>query len=291
MNKNPSSELNRREFITRTALGTAGIALAGGIAGCASPCCSAEKSAMKKIPIGLQLYSVRNECKADFPGTIAAVAKIGYKGVEFAGYWGRSAKEVRQMIDDHGLVTCGTHTQFADLQPEKIDATIEFNQIIGNKFIICPYMTGKTREEWLSRAKLFNDLADKLKPLGMWTGYHAHKQDFSLIGGESAWDIFFGNTKPDVIMQLDTSNCREGGADPVAVLEKYPGRTRTIHMKPNGGGSEAVIGEDKIDWEGVFKHCETKGNTDWYVVEHETSKQPLDTVKRMFEAFRVRGKV
>ena len=107
---------------------------------------------MKKIPVGLEMYSVRNECKTDFPGTIAAVAKIGYKGVEFAGYWGRSAKEVRQMIDDNGLITCGTHTQFTDLQPDKIEATIEFNQTIGNKFLIVPGLPAKytkTRAGWL----------------------------------------------------------------------------------------------------------------------------------------------
>ena len=168
-----TNTLPRRQFLQLSALGLAGASL--GLAGCASV-----KSAKKKIPVGLELYSVRNECKTDFPGTIKAVANIGYKGVEFAGYWGRSAKEVRAMIDDNGLVTCGTHTQFADLQPDKIDATIEFNQIIGNKFIICPYMTGKTRAEWLAHAKMFNDLADKLAPLGLSTGYHAHKHDFEL---------------------------------------------------------------------------------------------------------------
>lgn len=294
MNKNSSPELNRREFITRAALGTAGLALAGGLAGCATnkTCCAADKkTTMKKIPVGLEMYSVRNECKADFPGTIAAVAKIGYAGVEFAGYWGRSAKEVRQMLDDNGLVTCGTHTQFADLQPDKLDATIEFNQIIGNKFIICPYMTGKTRADWMAHAKMFNDIAAKLKPLGMWTGYHAHKHDFELIDGESAWDIFFRNTKDEVIMQLDTSNCVDGGQDPVEVLHRYPGRCRTIHIKSNGGGPEAIIGEDKINWAGVFEWCETKGGTKWYVVEHETSKAPLETVKRTYEKLKELGKV
>lgn len=292
MNKNSlPSELNRREFISRAAIGTAGLALAGSLAGCASTCCSTEKSAMKKISVGLELYSVRNECKADFPGTIAAVAKIGYKGVEFAGYWGRSAKEVRAMLDDNGLITCGTHTQFADLQPDKIDATIEFNQIIGNQFIICPYMTGKTRQEWLDKAKMFNDLADKLRPLGLHIGYHAHSHDFKPVDGEPAWDIFFGNTKREVVMQLDTSNCREGGADPVEVLHRYPGRGLTIHIKPNGGGPDSIIGEDKIDWAGVFEFCETKAGTQWYVVEHETSKAPLDTVKRTYEKLKELGKV
>jgi sugar phosphate isomerase/epimerase len=282
-----SKPLPRRQFLQLSALGLAGASL--GLAGCATT--KYGWLPKKKIPIGLELYSVRNECKADFPGTIEQVAKIGYKGVEFAGYWGRSAKEIRQMVDDNGLVTCGSHTPYEALLPDKIDATIEFNQVIGNKFIICPYMVGKTRAEWLAHAQMFNDLADKLKPLGLFTGYHAHQHDFQLIEGESAWDIFFGNTKKEVIMQLDTSNCRDGGQDPVVILNKYPGRVRTIHIKPNGGGPEAVIGEDKINWAGVFEFCEHRGNTEWYVVEHETSKQPLKTVARMYDALKKFGKV
>jgi len=279
--------LGRRKFLQLSALGLAGASL--GLAGCATggACCTKKK----KIGVGLELYSVRNECKADFPGTLAQVAKIGYRGVEFAGYWGRPAKEIRAMLDDNGLVACGSHTPIEDFQPAKIDATIEFNQIIGNKFIICPYMVGKTRADWLAHAQMFNGLADKLAPLGLYTGYHAHKHDFELIEGQSAWDIFFGNTKKEVIMQLDTSNCRDGGADPVEVLNRYPGRVRSIHIKPNGGGPEAVIGEDKVNWAGVFEFCETRGNTEWYVVEHETSKVPLETVARMFEKLKALGKV
>ena len=277
--------LPRRQFIHRSALGLAGASL--GLAGCAT-----NKSAMKrKIPVGLELYSVRNECKADFPGTVAQVAKIGYKGVEFAGYWGRYAKEIRQMVDDNGLVTCGSHTPFEDLQPAKIDATIEFNQIIGNKFIICPYMTGKTRADWLAHAKMFNALSDKLRPLGLWIGYHAHAHDFEKFDGETAWDIFFGNTKKEVIMQLDTCNCCQGGADPVAVLNQYPGRVRSIHIKPFSTNPEAILGEDTINWPAVFAFCETRGDTQWYVVEHETSQHPLATVRRTYQKLKELGKV
>ena len=277
----------RRKFLHVSALGVAGAAL--GLAGCATAKSTA--AAKKKIPVGVQLYSVRNECQADFPGTIAAVAGIGYPAVEFAGYWGRPAKEIRKLLDDHGLITCGSHTQLADLQPDKIDATIEFNQILGNQLIICPWMTGQTRAEWLAHAQFFNDLAAKLKPLGLWTGYHAHQHDFELIAGESAWDIFFGHTRPEVIMQLDTSNCCQGGADPVAVLNKYPGRVRTIHLKAFGGGPEAVIGEDQINWAGVFEFCETRGGTRWYVLEHETSRTPLATLARSYAALKKLGKV
>ena len=280
------SETSRREFLRRSALGAAALTtLAAG----REP--SAGNASARKIPVGVQLYSVREQCAKDLPGTLAAVAKIGYKGVEFAGYHGRSAAELRKMLDDLGLVACGTHTPYESVLADKLSETIEFNRTIGNKFLIVPWMTGKTKQDWLEKAKLFNEVAEKVKGQGMWTGYHAHAHDFEKIDGESAWDIFFGNTKPEVVMQLDTSNCAEGGADPVAVLKKYPGRAITIHLKANGGGPDAVIGEDKVDWKGVFEFCESKGGTRWYVVEHESGKDPIDAIKRSFEALKLMGKV
>jgi sugar phosphate isomerase/epimerase len=278
-------ELNRREFLRHTVLTFAGGTLAVGFAGVA------KAGDEKKIPIGLQLYSLRDQCKTDLPGMLSAVSKIGYKGVEFAGYHGRTAKELRKMLDDNGLVACGTHTPYESVLPDKLSETIEFNRTIGNKFLIVPWMTGKSRQEWLDKAKLFNELAAKVKPGGMWVGYHAHAHDFEKFDGESAWDAFFGNTKQEVIMQLDTSNCCDGGADPVAVLKKYPGRVRSIHIKAHGGGPDAVIGEDKVNWSEVLQFCETKGGTQWYVLEHESSKDPLDAVTRSFAALKKLGKV
>ena len=284
MNRPSSSNPNRREFLG--ALGAAGAALSLGGASVA------EAASDKKIPVGLQLYSVREQCKNDLPGTLAAVSKIGYRAVEFAGYHGRSAEELRKLLDDNGLVACGTHTPYESVQGDKLKATVEFNRTIGNKFLIVPWMNEtKSKQEWLDRAKLFNEIADKVKPDGMWVGYHAHQHDFKQIDGVSAWDLFFGNTKPEVVMQLDTSNCWAGGADPVAVLKKYPGRARSIHLKAHGGGPEAVIGEDKVEWKEVFAFCESKGNTQWYVVEHESGKDPLDAVRRCFAALKQMGKV
>ncbi|HEX9045854.1 MAG TPA: TIM barrel protein [Verrucomicrobiae bacterium] len=278
-------KIRRRQFIRSTAAGAVGAAL--GFTGCVT----AGKPRGNKIPVGLQLYTLRNECKTDFPGAIAAAADIGFRGVEFAGYWNRSAGEIRRLLDDHGLVACGSHTPYNDVLPDKLAATIEFNQILGNKFIIVPSMTAKTRQEWRERAAQFNELADRLKPHGLWIGYHAHAHDFQPMDGERPWDVFFGQTKREVIMQLDTANCCEGGADPVTVLNQYPGRVRTIHIKPFGAGPEAIIGEDTINWPAVFDFCETRGNTQWYVVEHETSKNPLQTARRTFEKLRALGKV
>lgn len=280
-----SSEVSRREFLRRTALGAAGLTVSAGFAH------HADAAADRKIPIGVQLYSVREQCAKDLPGTLAAISKIGYQGVEFAGYHGRSAKELRKMLDDLGLVACGTHTPYASVLGDKLAETIEFNRTIGNKFLIVPSMEAESKQAWLDKAKQFNELADKVKADSMWIGYHAHAHDFQKFDGETAWDLFFGNTKPEVIMQLDTSNCCEGGADPVAVLKKYPGRAKTIHIKANGGGPEAVIGEDKVDWKSVFEFCEGKGGTQWYVVEHETSKDPIDAVKRSYAALKKLNKV
>jgi sugar phosphate isomerase/epimerase len=287
--KNPKA-LRRREFIQLSALGVAGASL--GLTACATTKYGFPGMAKNKIPVGVELYSVREDCKNDFSGTIAAIAKMGYSGVEFAGYWNYSAKEIRNWLDADGIVACGSHTPSEMvLSPDKLQATIEFNQIIGNKFIIVPDMTGQTQEVWIEKAKKFNDLAAQLAPLGLSIGYHSHFHDFHPVEGALPWEIFGENTSPDVILQLDTSNCVDGGADPVAELKKFPGRTRSIHIKPNGGGPEAVIGEDKIDWPSVFEICETTGGTQWYVVEHETSKAPLETVARTFAALKKFGKV
>jgi sugar phosphate isomerase/epimerase len=283
MNSDLSSQLNRRKFLRRSATAVAGASL--GLAG------AAQAKDRKKIPLGLQLYSLREQCKTDLPGMLAAVSKIGYRGVEFAGYHGHSAKELRALLDDNGLLACGTHTPYPSVLEDKLKETVEFNRVIGNKFLIVPSLEqSDSKQEWLRRARLFDDIAERLRPDGMWIGYHAHAHDFKQIDGVSAWDIFFGNTSAQVIMQLDTGNCCAGGADPVAVLKKYPGRARTIHIKAYGGGPDAVIGEDKIEWKQVFAWCEGKGGTEWYVLEHESGKDALDAVTRSFAALKKFGK-
>lgn len=276
--------MNRRDFLRNTALGAAGLSLGLAQAGLAA-------AKPGKIPVGLQLYSVRGECQKDLPGVLKAVGGMGYAGVEFAGYYNYSAKDLKRLLDDNHLVCCGTHTGYETILPAKINETIEFNKAIGNKYLIVPSMTGKTKADWLAKAKALNEAATVAATAGMLVGYHAHAHDFEKIEGERAWDIFFGNTRKEVVMQLDTSNCSAGGADPVAVLKQYPGRAITLHCKAHGGGPEAVIGEDKVNWKDVFAFCEADGKTEWYIVEHEASKSPMDAVKRSLEALKKMGKV
>src|SRR5262245_16217481 len=140
------SNFSRREFIG--VAGSATLALSFGL----NHITGAE--AAKKIPVGVQLYSVREQCKNDLPGTLAAISKIGYKGAEFAGYHGRTAAELKKLLDDNGLVACGTHTPYETVLADKLKETIEFNRTIGNKFLIVPSMSARSKQQWLDKAKL-----------------------------------------------------------------------------------------------------------------------------------------
>ncbi len=149
-----------------------------------------------------------------------------------------------------------------------------------------------SRAAWQETAKIFNEIADKLAPEGMLTGYHNHAIEFAPLDGEMPWDTFFGNTKKEVIMQLDTGNALHGGADPVPFLEKYPGRAITVHLKEfSATNDKALIGEGDVRWDEVFECCETKGNTKWYIVEQESyAYSPIECVERCVKTLRDMGK-
>ncbi len=247
----------------------------------------ADQPEKKPIPIGLQLYSIRHQAQRDLPGVLKAVAEMGYEGVEFAGYYGRTAEEMKKLLDDHGLKCCGTHIGLNALTGDALKATVEYNQTLDNSYLIVAGM-GRGYTESLETvremADVYNGIAERLEPLNMQTGYHAHGYDFRQIDGETAWNLFFEHTRPDVIMQLDIGNCIGGGGDPYATLRRFPGRSVTIHLKEYGGPPEAVVGEGDVDWKQVMEICETTGGTEWYIVEHERGAgDPMDNVRRCLE--------
>ncbi|MBN2293806.1 MAG: TIM barrel protein [Pirellulales bacterium] len=244
-----------------------------------------------KIPIGLQLYSVREACQKDLPGVLKKVAAMGYDGVEFAGYYGFSADELKKMLDENGLKCCGTHIRREDLIGDNLQKTIDFNKKIGNRYLIVAWMPHsymKSIDTIKEAAKFFNDVAAKAKKQGMLVGYHAHGGDFKKVGGqtETAWNMLFNNLDPEVVMQMDMGNCRGGGGDPIAVLKKYPGRAKTVHLKEDGGKKDALIGEGEIDWKAVFDICKSTGGTEWMIVEYEHKPRELDPVGKCLKNVR-----
>ncbi len=240
------------------------------------------------IPIALQLYSVRRDCARDLEGTLRAIADMGYDGVEFAGYHGRSAGELRDLLEDLGLRVAGTHIPINTLIGEELERTIEFNRTLGNRFLIVPSLPENmrnSRDAWLKSAKLMNEIAERLKPEGMRVGYHNHMVEFQPIDGELPWDIFFKATVPEVIMQIDTGNAMRGGAsadDILEVIRRYPGRAVTVHLKEFSSTNEkALIGEGEMKWREFLSLCETIGGTEWYIIEQESyAYSPLECVKR-----------
>jgi sugar phosphate isomerase/epimerase len=287
--KSPS--VSRREFIRQSAMAAA----AASAATSPTTLLAAAGYGGKRIPIGLQLYSVRNECEKDLVGTVTAVAKMGYKAVEFAGYYNRDAKTLRKLLDDVGLKCCGTHIGLETLQGDNLAKTIEFNQILGNQFLIVPGLAEqhtKSRQAWQETADIFNALAEKVAPHRMRVGYHNHTIEFKALDGELPWDTFFGRTKKEVVMQFDTGNAMQGGGDATVYLKRYPGRAATVHVKSfSKTKPNALIGEDELPWKEIFRLCETLAGTQWYIVEYESDAYPpLVSVEKSLQKLREWGK-
>lgn len=292
MGLNQRNRFSRRDFLKTTAVG-AGAGLFGWKARGASLAATRQAGGpRKKIPVGVQLYSVRALAAKDLPATLEAIGRMGYKGVEFAGYygWESKPKELRKLLDANGLKCCGTHTGLDTVTGDKLRATAELHDVLGNTFLIVPSLVAVDAPTWLEMAKRFNEIAAKARELGMRVGYHAHAHDFRKLGDKTSWEIFFDNTAADVIMQLDTGNCLQGGGDPVAILKKYPGRSASVHVKEFGGPEAAVIGQGVVRWAEVFEICETTGGTEWYVVEHEVGSDPMGSIRGCLQGLRTMGR-
>jgi len=289
MSRHDQKRYTRRDFIKAAAVGAgAGLVSLDGLRAAGRQ----PGTPKKKIPVGVQLYSVREAASKDLPAVLEAIGKMGYKGVEFAGYygWDSKPKELRKLLDGNGLKCCGTHTDLETVTGDNLKATAELHSILGNSFLIVPSLQAKDAQDWLDLAKRFNEIAAKAKTLGMRVGYHAHAGDFRKLGDTTSWEIFFDNTGPDVIMQNDMGNCMSGGGDPVAILKKYPGRSASVHLKEFGGPEAAVIGQGIVPWAEVFQVCETTGGTAWYVVEHEVGDDPTGSIMGCLEGLRKMGR-
>lgn len=266
------------------------LALAG-----AAPLASAAARA-KHIPIGIELYSVRNELKEDLMGTVRAVAKMGYEGVEFyspyfewtAGY----AKEVRKLLDDLGIRCYSTHNSAKSFTPENLPRAIELNQTIGSKYIVMA-SAGKVEnlDGWKAVAERLNEAADKLRPLGLRAGFHNHQTEFMPLEGRRPMEVLAANTGKDVMLQLDVGTCIHAGSDPVAWINENPGRITCVHCKdwsPDAGkGYRVLFGEGAAPWKKIFEAAEKTGGVEYYLIEQEGSDYPpMETAERCLAAYK-----
>jgi len=288
--------LSRRTFL-RSSINTTLLTALG--ASTVRDLLAAEDYGGKKIPIGLQLYTIGGDMRKDASAAMAKVAQLGFKGVEFAGYPSQDAKVVRKMLDDNGLKCCGSHTGINALEGDSFAKTVEFSKTIGNSRVIAPSLQFKFSNDAEKDKKVVEEMADrmnaiaeKLKPEGLRTGFHCHPGEFRKIGDSTVWDIFFTRANKDVIMQCDLGHMGSAGVDPVAYMKKFPGRASTVHVKPSArtkpGG---LVGgpDDDLKWPEIFKACETIGGTEWCIVEYDGGS--MEKAEKTIELLRQWGKV
>jgi sugar phosphate isomerase/epimerase len=288
-------EISRRSFLQSSITGALAV---GASASTVQRLLAAEDYGGKRIPIALQLYTIGGDLRKDAAGSLARVAQIGYKGVEFAGYPSQDAKEVRKMLDDHGLKCCGSHVGINSLEGDSFQKTVEFAKTIGNTRLIAPSLfrnfsndAEKDKKVVEDLADKMNEIADKLKPEGLRTGFHCHPGEFRKIGDSTVWDIFFGRAKKEVIMQCDLGHMGSAGVDPVVYLNRYPGRASTVHVKPSAKKKHGgLVGDadDNLNWPEIFKACETVGGTEWYIVEYDGGS--MEKAEKTMELLRKWGK-
>ncbi len=240
--------------------------------------------------IGLQLYTVRDDCAKDFPGVIKAVAAMGFKGVEFAGYYGRSAEELRKMLDESHLKSYGAHISLDSLQGDNFDKTVEFHRILGTKLLTVaslPDNKRNTKAAIIATAKEFSAVAEKLEKHGMMLAYHNHAAEFQKIEGEYVWDTFFSNADSRVKIQFDTGNALSGGVQAAPFLAKYPGRVVSVHVKDfSATNSDAMMGEGDVNWKEVLPLIRGKAGTKWFIIEQESYPiPPLQTAEKCLRSF------
>jgi sugar phosphate isomerase/epimerase len=252
-------------------------------------------------PIGLQLYTVRELMKTDFDGTIAKVAQVGYKEVEFAGYFGKTPQEVRATLEKNSLAAPSAHFGY-DIVEQKWSETLDTAHSIGHKFVVCPWIDVKQRAEpdgWKRAAELFNRAGEAAQKAGIQFAYHNHAFEFApsqVLGGKLPYDFLLENTDPKFVkMELDLCWITVAGQNPVKYFGRYPGRFPLVHVKDwttkgptndYGGatgsskktGHIADVGQGDIDWKHIFAQSD-KAGIQHYIVENDEPKSPFDDIK------------
>ncbi len=253
--------------------------------------------AAKSIPVGLELYSVRDELKKDPEGTVRAVAQMGYQGVEFyAPYfeWSENqTKQTRKLLDDLGIKCFSTHNDSSYFSPEKISRARDMNLILGSKYVVMASSNPKPGlDGWKAIANALNVAADQLESSGLRAGYHNHQLEFTPVENQRPIEILAKNTKPSIMLQLDVGTCLEAGSDPVAWIRANPGRIRSLHLKDwspePAKGYTVLFGEGAAKWKNIFEAAESAGGVEYYLIEQEGSRfNELETAHRCLQAFRL----
>ena len=260
------------------------------------------------FPVALQLFTVRNECKENFYGTLKKIKAMGYDGVEFAGLHGHSVVELKEMLEDIGLVAISAHVPYKDMV-ENPAVFAEYAKL-GCKYIVVPYLT----EDYRPGAPRFDEMVSNLsgfgkaaKENGMTLLYHNHDFEYTTINGKYALDIIYDTVPADLLQtEIDTCWANVGGVVPAEYVRKYSGRSPVVHLKDFWGeksenmyeliGIETKpvrpegfefrpVGSGKQDFPAILAAAKDAGAL-WVVVEQDSPSMgltPLECAKKSID--------
>jgi sugar phosphate isomerase/epimerase len=248
----------------------------------------------KKLPIGLEMYSVRGELKKDLPATVTGVAKMGYQCVEFfSPYFDWTvdyAKQVRSQMDDLGLKCYSTHNGPVSFSGDGLVKAIELNHILGSYYVIMA-SAGRTTtlDDWKRVAETLSQANAVLKKNGLHAGYHNHAVEWKPLDGQKPLEVLANGTDKSVVMQFDVGTCVETGNDPVAWINANPGRIKSMHLKDWNAekGYRVLFGEGAVPWLKVFAAAERTGGVEYYLIEQEGSEfSEMETAQKCLDTYR-----
>jgi len=275
----------RRNFLATLGAAAFGIASRDAVAG-------ELLAPSKKInKIGLQLYTVRDLMKADVPGTLAKVAAIGYKEVEFAGYFGHTPAQIRDLLKRNGLSSSSSHLPFDSLESGWPKALADA-KAIGNEWVTIPWLPEEKRrtlDDWKRHAELFNRAAGQAKAADLKFAYHNHDFEIRPMDGTRPLDLLLNSTDPKLVdFEMDLYWVVFGGGNPLDFFNQHPKRFRMVHAKDSSGPPDnriVDVGQGTIDFRSIFAQSE-KAGIKRYFVEHDQPADPIATIRNSYNYLR-----
>jgi sugar phosphate isomerase/epimerase len=255
-----------------------------------------------KIPLGIQLWTVKSEAEKDLEGTLRKVYAAGFREIEFAGYYGKKPADLGKLLRDIGLTPVSTHAGAGDIAKNG-DQIIADAKTLGLKYVVCsspmvspekdklPWeerMKAVDLNDWKWNAELFNKFGKQVSEAGMVFGYHNHSAEFKKFDGKTAFDHLFGSTDPKFVKsELDVGWVVTAQQDPLAILNQYKDRVIALHVKDVSKRESAdkdppsvALGEGVIDWKKVIGTAKANGTKAFFYEQEEPFTRPiLDSVK------------
>lgn len=252
---------------------------------------------MARIPVALQLYTVRDETARDFAGTIRRVAEIGYPAVEFAGYGDLTPEQLAGLLRETGLRAASTHVALDALEGD-LDQQLDYCSAISCKHLVLPWLANeyRTAEAFRAMTPRLDDIGRRCAERGISFAYHNHDFEFAASrdeAGKTLLDVLRDGTDAAVVgFEVDVYWAAFAGVDPIELLERYAGRVRLVHVKDLGADRGfAEVGDGTLDMRGICAAAETAGAR-WLIVENDAPRMPsLESARRSLENLRGIGLV